>query len=77
MGNSTAISACPHCGGENGYHTKEVVDYKQFYSWEGEFLEGEHTRGIRGGNAFYCCDCGRNITKHINLLAVPKDANNE
>ncbi len=32
--------SCPHCGGENGFHTKEVVDYKQFYAWDGSFLEG-------------------------------------
>ena len=28
-------SSCPHCGGENGFHTKEVVDFKQFYAWDG------------------------------------------
>lgn len=39
--------------------------------------EGVHTRGIRGGNAFYCCDCGRNITKCITPPAVPEDASNE
>ncbi len=59
-------SSCPHCGGENGFHTKEVVDFKQFYAWDGSFLEGQHTSCIRGGKAFYCCDCGRNITSRIN-----------
>ncbi|WP_346827245.1 molecular chaperone DnaJ [Serratia inhibens] len=71
MGDSTALSACPHCGGVNGYHTKEIVDFKQFYDWSGEFLEGQHTSGIRGGKAFYCCDCGRNITKHV---GTPQEA---
>lgn len=37
------LTGCPHCGGENGYHTKEVVDYKQLYCWE-----GEHTWGNSG-----------------------------
>jgi hypothetical protein len=65
------LKRCPHCSGENGYHTKEIVDFKQFYDWSGEFLEGQHTSGIRGGNAFYCCDCGRNITKHV---GAPQEA---
>lgn len=64
---SAELTGCPHCGGENGYHTKEIVDFKQFYDWSGEFQEGQHTRGIRGGKAFYCCDCGRNITKHVKV----------
>ncbi|MFU0702961.1 hypothetical protein ACMZ6G_09365 [Klebsiella pneumoniae] len=69
-------SSCPHCGGENGFHTKEVVDFKQFYAWDGSFLEGQHTSGIRGGKAFYCCDCGRNITSRIisqEPLTIPND----
>lgn len=57
------LTACPHCGGDNGFHTKEIVDYRAFYSWGGTFEQGEHNRTIRGGNAFYCCDCGRNITQ--------------
>ncbi|WP_336062430.1 molecular chaperone DnaJ [Serratia sp. 201] len=67
VGKSAGLTACPHCGGENGYHTKEIVDFKQFYDWSGEFQEGQHTSGIRSGKAFYCCDCGRNITKHVKV----------
>ncbi|HGM5820265.1 TPA: molecular chaperone DnaJ [Serratia marcescens] len=63
--NNAELTSCPHCGGENGYHTKEIVDFKKFYDWSGEYQEGQHTSGIRGGKAFYCCDCGRNITKHV------------
>ncbi len=44
-------SSCPHCGGENGFHTKEVVDFERFYAWDGSFLEGQHTSGIRGGKS--------------------------
>jgi hypothetical protein len=54
--------SCPHCGGVNGVHTKEIVDYKSFYNWDGTYDSGEHNRSIRGGKAFYCCDCGRNVT---------------
>ncbi|PYA62688.1 molecular chaperone DnaJ [Serratia marcescens] len=62
---STGLVKCPKCGGENGFHTKEVVDFKQFYDWSGRAEEGEHCRRIRGGGAFYCCDCGKNITAHV------------
>ena len=50
----TNPTSCPHCGGDNGFHTKEIVDFKQFYSWDGSFLEGQHTNGIRGGKAVEC-----------------------
>lgn len=63
---------CPHCGGKNGIHTKEIVDFKQVYDWNGSFVEGVHTNSIRGGTALYCCDCGRNVSKHINQLGEPK-----
>lgn len=63
---TTNPDACPHCGGTNGFHTKEIVDYKQFYTWAGKFVEGVHTNSVRGGAALYCCDCGRNITKKVN-----------
>ncbi|EAY4270131.1 molecular chaperone DnaJ [Enterobacter cloacae] len=56
---------CPYCGGENGFHTKEIVDFKNIFYWDGSHAEGVHTNSIRGGKAFYCCDCGRNITSHI------------
>ncbi|WP_262215969.1 molecular chaperone DnaJ [Serratia ficaria] len=71
MGNSATLSTCPHCGGENGYHTKEIVDFRQFYDWSGDFQCGEHVSSVRGGNAFYCCDCGRNISKHV---GTPQEA---
>ncbi|EGD6457197.1 molecular chaperone DnaJ [Salmonella enterica] len=57
--------ACPHCGGIDGFHTKEIVDFKQFYDWDGTMIEGEHNRRISGGKRFYCCDCGRDVTKKI------------
>jgi predicted RNA-binding Zn-ribbon protein involved in translation (DUF1610 family) len=63
--NSAELTSCPHCGGANGYHTKEIVDFRQFYNWMGDYLCGEHVSSVRGGNSFYCCDCGRNITKHV------------
>lgn len=59
-------TSCPHCGGENGFHTKEIVDFKQLYDWDGTYAEGQHSRRIRGGKAFYCCDCGWNVTSRIN-----------
>lgn len=62
---------CPHCGGTNGVHTKEIVDYKSFYDWDGTYSSGEHNRQIRGGNAYYCCDCGRNVT-HLMRVVKPK-----
>lgn len=42
-------SSCPHCGGENGFHTKEVVDFKQFYAWDGTFLEGSIPAAFAAG----------------------------
>ena len=42
-------SSCPHCGGENGFHTKEVVDFKQFYAWDGTFLEGHTPSAFAAG----------------------------
>jgi predicted RNA-binding Zn-ribbon protein involved in translation (DUF1610 family) len=63
--NETGLDKCPKCGGENGFHTKEIVDFNQFYDWSGHVSEGAHNRSIRGGEAFYCCDCGKNITKHV------------
>ncbi|EAM1616358.1 molecular chaperone DnaJ [Salmonella enterica] len=56
---------CPRCGGDNGFHTKEIVDYKSIYEWDGTFAEGQHTNHIHGGKRFYCCDCGKDITRHI------------
>ncbi|EDL8063763.1 molecular chaperone DnaJ [Salmonella enterica] len=64
---------CPHCGGVNGVHTKEIVDYKSFYDWDGTYGGGEHNRSIRGGMAYYCCDCGRNVTKLMETIGS-KDA---
>lgn len=58
-------NACPHCGGVNGFHTKSLVDFKSIHDWNGEHVESYHTRTVRGSTRFYCCDCGRDITRHI------------
>lgn len=60
---------CPHCGGENGVHTKELVEFKQFYDWDGSYDCGEHGGQVRGGKNLYCMDCGRDVT---NCLTVQR-----
>lgn len=62
---------CPFCGGDNGFHTKEIVDYKSYYTWDGHFAEGEHVNHIRGGKNIYCMDCGRDVTAHAERIKGP------
>lgn len=58
---------CPHCGGENGFHSREIVDFKNYFCWDGSHVQGVHNSCVRGGKAMYCSDCGRNITDRITM----------
>ncbi|EPT1451845.1 hypothetical protein ACVOZ6_003433 [Escherichia coli] len=34
----TNPDTCPHCGGVTEVHTKEIVDDKSFYDWDGTYI---------------------------------------
>ncbi len=54
---------CPHCGGVNGFHTKEAVSFSAFFDWDSKHHESTHgnTVGRDRSNIFYCMDCGKKV----------------
>jgi hypothetical protein len=67
------VTACPHCGGLNGFLTTQKRSVTRVYGWDGESEDSDAT--VLSETNPRCQDCGKSVRSAID--GVGGDSNAE